>query len=68
MNNRKVMIKNNNSALRYALLSGKLFLLNLFLMLLFPLIIYLLGKLTISDLGIILCIAVALVSVDNLTR
>lgn len=32
------------------------------------LIIYLLGKLTISDLGIILCIAVALVSVDNLTR
>lgn len=32
------------------------------------LIIYLMGKITISDLGIMLCIAVILLSIDSLTR
>lgn len=32
------------------------------------LIIYMMGKITISDLGIMLCIAVILLSIDRLTR
>lgn len=32
------------------------------------LIIYMMGKITISDLGIMLCIAVILLSLDRLTR
>lgn len=32
------------------------------------LIIYLMGKIIISDLGIMLCIAVILLSIDSLTR
>ena len=62
MNNRKVMIKNNNSALRYALLSGKLFLLNLFLIVLFPLIIYLLGYEKFWNINIIIIMILLFVS------
>ena len=65
MNNRKVMIKNNNSALRYALLSGKLFLLNLFLMLLFPLIIYLLGYEKYWNINALIIVILLLMSIIN---
>ena len=65
MDNRKVMIKNNNSAIKYALLFGKLFLLNLFLMILFPLIIYLLGYEKYWSINVSIIVILLLMSIIN---
>ena len=62
MNNKKVIVKNNSSALRYTLLFAKFFVLNLFLMLLFPLAIYLLGYEEFWEINVIIIVMLLFMS------